>query len=360
MKINFIKISGISSDHGIRESLGDISPLVASINRYGIYQPFIVNSKHELQKNFRLFEAAKQAGIDEAPCIVIDHSRPTEELILQLQDNTLHVPYTPSERAAIAQALLPTFQEQAAARQLSGKRRPSGNSPEGSSGQALDQVAHLLDVHRTTLAKEMELCAAAEADPEKFGELREKMDRTGKVNGYYKEMLVRQKQIENQEKYATAPDDNWVLHADFREHIARQDFIPDNSAGLIFTDAPYLEKYIPLYGNLAEFGAAKLTPGAFLITYYWGKHTDRVIELMNAHLKLFWVCGVYMERPAYYRPLHIKSHLKLLLVYRKPPLNEIYWSPFEDVVSGGKAKANYEWEQPIDEAAHFIVLTTRS
>lgn len=348
-----LPIGSIDTTSCIREDLGDLRPLRASLKKHGLYRPLTVTKDSKLVFNHRLLQAAREEGIAEVPCIMSETEDPTSLLELQLQDN-LSRPYSPTERVKAARSLLPIYAEQARARQGSRTDLHPGNCPEGESGEALDRIASLLGVSRKTLSKEMEICTAAEADPDTFGDLREKMDQTGKVNGFYKEMVLRRKQVENRQRYAAAPDDNWVLHSDFRTQIERQDFIPDGSAGLIFTDAPYLEEFIPLYGKLAEFGAAKLQPGAFLLVYYWGKYIDEVIALMNAHLKLFWVCGVYMERPTTYRPLNIKSRLKLLLMYRKPPLNEVWWSPFEDVVSGGKAKDNYEWEQPVEEAAHFI------
>lgn len=354
MKQVTVDIGKIKPSNLVRENVGDIQPLVASIRKYGLYQPFLIDSSYRLQKNFRTYAAAKAAGIRRVLCLILDPDNPKDALELQVKDNTLHLPYTPSERAAIAQRLLPEFRRRAESRKRSGKAQPSENISEGGPGEALVQVAELLGTSKPTLQKEIFITEAASRDPAAFGDLRRKMDETGKVNGLHKELVLRQKWEENRRRYAAAPDDRWVVQGDFREHIARQDFIPDGSTSLILTDAPYLEKYIPLYGELARFGAAKLQPGAFLITYYWGKFIEQVITSMSAHLKLIWVCGVYMKRPAYYRPLNIRSQLKLLLVYRKPPLDEIWWSPFTDVVSGGKAKDNYEWEQPVEEAAHFI------
>lgn len=348
-----LSVDQIDASAGIRENLGDLQPLRASVNKHGLYRPFIVTNQGKLICNHRLLQAAKEEGIENVPVVTSAVEDAVAQLELQLQDN-LHRPYSPSERVKAARLLLPSYSERAKARQGSRTDLHPGNFPKGEDGEALDRIARLLGVSRKTLAREMAVCEAAEADPDTFGELREKMDQTGRVNGLYKEMVLRRKQQEKQRRYAEAPDDTWVLKSDFRDQIERQDFIPDGSAGLIFTDAIYLEKYLHLYGELARFGAAKLQPGAFLLTYYWGKYTERVFSMMIPHLKLFWVGGVYMKKAVPYRPLNINSRLKLLLVYRKPPLEEIWWSPFEDVVSGGKAKDNHEWEQPVEEAVHFI------
>ena len=43
--------------------------------------------------------------------------------------------------------------------------------------------------------------------------------------------------------------------------------IPDNSIDLIFTDPPYNEASLSLYGDLAKLAERVLKPGGSLITY---------------------------------------------------------------------------------------------
>jgi|GEM_PF-4097791 len=354
MKTITVPIEKISTDTCVRECIGDTQALVGSIKKFGVYQPFVINSEDQLQKNFRAFAAAKEAGLEEVPCLIIDLDTPLESIELQVSDNQLHQPYSRSEQVQIAKLLLPKYEQRAKDRQGTRTDLHSDKLAEGQSGEAKNQVADLFGTSRSTLDKAMAICDASEADPGNFADLQAKMDKTGKVNGLYKEVLLRQRRLENQARYSDAPNDDWVFNGDFREHIKRQDFIPDNSVGLIPTDGIYVREFLHLYEPLAEFGAAKLAPGSFLTTYYWGPDTDRVIEMMTKHLKLFWVCGVYMKQSKTYRSLNIRSHFKLILIFRKPPLNDTWWSPFEDVVSGEKSKDNFEWEQPVEESAHFI------
>jgi hypothetical protein len=66
----------------------------------------------------------------------------------------------------------------------------SGNLPEG--GEAMEQIAKLLGLSRRTLEKATKVVVAARQDNERYGDLVQKMDRTGKVNGAYMQMLQRQ------------------------------------------------------------------------------------------------------------------------------------------------------------------------
>ena len=95
-----------------------------------------------------------------------------------------------SEAVAIKRALEPL--ERAAAKQRQGRR--TDKHPEkfsgSSKGRALDKVAAVAGMHRTTIAKAEAVVDAAAAEPERFANLLADMDRTGKVNGPFKRLGV--------------------------------------------------------------------------------------------------------------------------------------------------------------------------
>src|SRR5262249_13541757 len=67
-----------------------------------------------------------------------------------------------------------------------------GKLPTGSKGRAADKAARATGMARRTLEKAEAVVDAAEAEPERFGKLRDDMDRTGRVNAPFKRLKVMQ------------------------------------------------------------------------------------------------------------------------------------------------------------------------
>jgi len=79
----------VISRFNVRIEVGDLSELVESIKRNGIEEPLIVrpiSDKYEVIAGRRRYEAAKLAGLKEAPCIVRDISD-EEALIISTVEN---------------------------------------------------------------------------------------------------------------------------------------------------------------------------------------------------------------------------------------------------------------------------------
>ncbi len=72
---------------------------------------------------------------------------------------------------------------------MRGDRHPEKFST-SSNGRALDKVAAVVGVHRTTIAKAEAIVDAAEAEPDRFGKLLDDMDRTGRVHGVFRRLKV--------------------------------------------------------------------------------------------------------------------------------------------------------------------------
>jgi hypothetical protein len=72
---------------------------------------------------------------------------------------------------------------------MRGDRHPEKFST-SSNGRALDKVAAVVGVHRTTIAKAEAIVDAAEAEPDRFRKLLADMDRTGRVNGVFRRLKV--------------------------------------------------------------------------------------------------------------------------------------------------------------------------
>ena len=61
------------------------------------------------------------------------------------------------------------------------------------SGRATDRIGEFAGVSGRTVEKIARVVEAAESNPEKFGKLKEDMDRTGRVNGPYKRLRIAEK-----------------------------------------------------------------------------------------------------------------------------------------------------------------------
>jgi N6-adenosine-specific RNA methylase IME4 len=107
----------------------------------------------------------------------------------EFAENAHRKDFTLSEAVAIKRALEPI--ERAAAKERQGQR--TDKHPEKfstSPGRASDKVAIVVGKHRTTIAKAEAIVDAAEAEPERFGKLKEDMDRTGRVNSVFRRLKI--------------------------------------------------------------------------------------------------------------------------------------------------------------------------
>jgi len=76
-----------------------------------------------------------------------------------------------------------------------------------------------------------------------------------------------------------------ILHRDFRTLE-----VADESVDFIFTDPPYPQEFLPLYGDLAAFAARVLKPGGLMLAYCGVHYLDSVMKLLGQHLQYHWQC----------------------------------------------------------------------
>lgn len=142
-----------------------------------------------------------------------------------------------------------------------------------------------------------------------------------------------------------------VHHGDFRQI---GNIIDDGSIDLIFTDLPYDEGSVGLYGDLAAFAARVLRPGGWCLAYTGQTFLPKVLNLMSEHLTYGWIFGIqHSGGDLRYRKLRLQNKWKPIVAFYKPPLN-VWWDWFTDFVTGGKEKADHEWQQAEGEASHFV------
>ena len=68
--------------------------------------------------------------------------------------------------------------------------------------------------------------------------------------------------------------------------------IADNSIDLIFTDPPYNEESVPLYGDLAKLAQRVLKPAGSLVTFIGTYALEEIIILMKNNSNLQYTLGI--------------------------------------------------------------------
>jgi N6-adenosine-specific RNA methylase IME4/ParB-like chromosome segregation protein Spo0J len=179
-----------------RKDMGNLDELAAQLAKDGLHQAIGVTPDGTLIWGERRLRAAKLLGWTHIEAKTVD----IEPIHGEYAENTFRKDYTLSEAVAIKRALEPLEKAAAKERQLvgrgegdsggRGKKKPMGNLPQGFGGRAADKAARVTGKARRTLEKAEAVVTAAEAEPERFGKLREQMDDTGQVNGVYRRLKV--------------------------------------------------------------------------------------------------------------------------------------------------------------------------
>jgi N6-adenosine-specific RNA methylase IME4/ParB-like chromosome segregation protein Spo0J len=170
-----------------RKDIGDIDALARSISENGLLHPIVVDKDNNLVAGERRLEAVKQLGWKDVRVTAVDIDDIARG---EFAENMDRKDFTLSEAVAIKRALEPL--EKAAAKERQGARtdKHPGKLPTGSKGRAADKAAKATGMARRTLEKAEAIVDAAESEPQKFGKLKEDMDRTGRVNGVYRRLKV--------------------------------------------------------------------------------------------------------------------------------------------------------------------------
>lgn len=92
-----IKISDIKVKKRIREEIGDLKPLMESLEKHGLFHPVLVTEKLELISGFRRLSSAKELGWDYIDAKIISIKSKTEFIERELDENILRKDFTPDE-----------------------------------------------------------------------------------------------------------------------------------------------------------------------------------------------------------------------------------------------------------------------
>jgi ParB family chromosome partitioning protein len=194
---NKVPLDEIQVGDRCRRDLGNLDELATSIREVGLLHPVVITPDKKLIAGGRRLEAVRKLGWTEVPVRVVTGF---EDAALALQaerdENRCRKGFTPSEAAALGRKLEEMERARAKGRQaLAGpsegpgkKETGSGKLPESAQGDTRDKVALSLGMSGRTYEKAKAVVEAAEREPEKYGHLVEQMDRTGKVDGAYRQL----------------------------------------------------------------------------------------------------------------------------------------------------------------------------
>lgn len=130
--------------------------------------------------------------------------------------------------------------------------------------------------------------------------------------------------------------------------------LKDDSVDLIFTDPPYDDKSIPLFGRMGEVAARVLKPGGSLVTYLGHMQLIEAGNLLSRHLR-FWhpLCCLHSGPFARMTEFGVVETFKPMLWFVKGTRGDKH-SFVESAVTGSREKDHHEWQQAESEAEYFI------
>ena len=280
-------LSAIKIGKRVRHEMGDIAGLAANIAELGLMHPIVVHPDGRLIAGERRIRAFRELGRSSIPVTVLDLDRVVRG---EYAENFFRKAFAPSEMADIADALEPVERAAAKQRQVSTLKHGSrpGKIPErASEGRALDHIAKIVGKDRKTIAKARAVCDAAKKSPEKFGKLKAAMDRTGLVDGAFKQLKTAQRAEEITElaKAVPAVTERYRLECRSVERLLDE---PAGTVDLIITDPPYQQEFVPLYGELVRGAAHVLKPGGLLLCMSGQSWLPEIFAQLKGSLEYLW------------------------------------------------------------------------
>lgn len=154
---------------------------------------------------------------------------------------------------------------------------------------------------------------------------------------------------------ASLPAQIDLRHGDFTKVLA--DIPPVN---LILTDPPYPKEFLPLWSNLADFAAEKLSPGGTLVAYSGQLHLPEALERLSKRLVYVWTFCLYHEGfTQIVNGVNVICRWKPVLIFRKTRAK--FPKTIQDYVVSerGPEKTQHDWQQNISAVKRFVGLFSK-
>jgi ParB family chromosome partitioning protein len=192
-----VPVSTIRVDKRTRNDFGDIAELSRSIAEVGLLNPITVTPDYQLVAGGRRLKAIETLGWETVPVCVMDNLTDLKsQLDAESDENGLRKDFTPSEKVFMGERIRHVVEEDAKRRMKEGKKKKdeevqaesNGDKSEEKKGTTREIVAEAVGLSWPTYQKAAEIVAAAEQDPEKFGDILKKMDETENISAAYNQM----------------------------------------------------------------------------------------------------------------------------------------------------------------------------
>lgn len=182
----------------VRRDLGDLAGLQASIEHIGLLHPIVVTLDGRLIAGLRRLAACLALGHTEIAVTVVDN---LDDALTALQasrdENAQRKALSPEEAVRLAQRLAPLEREAARARQALAGRATAGDGDacaelaQADKARTRDRLAQAVGLSHQTLTEAAAVVAAADAEPQVYGDLLVQMNTTGKVHGIHQRLQQR-------------------------------------------------------------------------------------------------------------------------------------------------------------------------
>lgn len=358
MKIKTVAVEDIIVGPRFRKDAGDLDGLADSIRELGLLHPVVVTTDLRLIAGCRRLQACKRLGWKSVPVRLLDLGHIVDG---EFAENVARKDFTLSEIAAIVKELRPRVEAEARERRRTGlDKRWKGSSvvescPDRPAGKTRDILARYVGLSGRSLDKIEAITKAAEENPERYGPIKDEMDRSGKsgrVNRLYLQLRHLQEADAAGQLNVVEDAEVHLHHCDFRQ--LRQHVRP-GSARIVLADPPWDRDALALWPEIAECAASFLADDGLLVAFPPIMGLPDVIAALGYHLQYRWTLSLFRGDPCpLVKGTQIMNGWRPVLLYDKGHRHELR---VRDALSYSRAsweKKYHPWEQNPDELLYLV------
>lgn len=336
----------------------------ASIARYGVHQPVVVDEQGDLIAGRLRKRACDELGIIACPTISIGNltTEQKRQLAFELDYCRKHV--TRDSKKSVARLLLtqaPSTSDRDVGRAsgldhktagvIRREMEAGGEIPQLEVRQGKDGKRYKIPMVIASTPKQLETALASIKNlPDvAAGQVMDTITAGRRARRNRKKQQLQRRLVQ-----PLASDSIKIFHCRFQELEERAQITP-SSVPLILTDIPYDNGFLEQLPSLAEMASRVLVEGGLFVTYSGIGYLNRVMRILeDSDLNYRWMLGSFWEGNAtMYYPCNAANRWLPVLVYSKGPWRQrTRWG---DVLRGSeREKSWHEWQRPISEIESLV------